>query len=436
MQERKRKPTGSGVLEKLMSFEFQGQKLPDHELISNIFLLIIGGSETVPKAFAGAVYQLLKHPDQRAALIADPDLAQDAFWEAVRTDMPTLMLGASAEADTEICDGTKVRAGQKIMNLWASANRDEREFADPDRFDIRRRAPRIVSFNPGRHICLGIHVAQLEGRVMLQELLARIPDYEADESRAVRLRSRDVPRLSMPADHLQAALTFPIMAAAYKHLLSPGRIGTMELRNRIVHAPMSLGLGAGDGTCGDRYVAYYAERAKGGAGLINIGTVSIGYPEGSVDAKQIAASDDKFLPNLTMLADAMHAHGAKIVLQLNHNGLQAGSDRAAGRPLATPSLPLLKRGDLADSFLPEEMAALAAANPVAGEIQYRVLDAAGILRGRRNVCRRGAPLQESGHRCGRDPWRSWLFAGLVPVARDQSADRQLWRPRSKTAPVS
>ena len=189
VQERKRKPTGSGVLEKLMSFEFQGQKLPDHELISNIFLLIIGGSETVPKAFAGAVYQLLKHPDQRAALIADPDLAQDAFWEAVRTDMPTLMLGASAEADTEICDGTKVRAGQRIMNLWASANRDEREFADPDRFDIRRRAPRIVSFNPGRHICLGIHVAQLEGRVMLQELLARIPDYEADESRAVRLRS-------------------------------------------------------------------------------------------------------------------------------------------------------------------------------------------------------------------------------------------------------
>lgn len=184
----------------------------------------------------------------------------------------------------------------------------------------------------------------------------------------------------MPADHLQAALTFPIMAAAYKHLLSSGRIGTMELRNRIVHAPMSLGLGAGDGTCGDRYVAYYAERAKGGAGLINIGTVSIGYPEGSVDAKQIAASDDKFLPNLKMLADAMHAHGAKIVLQLNHNGLQAGSDRAAGRPLATPSLPVLKRGDLADSFLPEEMAALAAGNPVAGEIQYQVLDAAGIRR--------------------------------------------------------
>ncbi|MDB5393718.1 MAG: cytochrome, partial [Rhodospirillales bacterium] len=189
IEERRRRPQGSGVLEKLMNFEFQGQKLPDHELISNIFLLIIGGSETVPKAFAGAVYQLLNNPDQRAELVADPELAQDAFWEAVRTDMPTLMLGASADVDTEICDSTKVRAGQKIMNLWASANRDEREFTDPDCFDIHRRAPRIVSFNPGRHICLGIHIAQLEGRVMLQELLARIPDYEVDEDRAVRLRS-------------------------------------------------------------------------------------------------------------------------------------------------------------------------------------------------------------------------------------------------------
>ncbi len=187
--ERRRNPQGRGVLEKLMNFEFEGKKLPDEELVSNIFLLIIGGSETVPKVFAGAVWQLLNNPDQRAELIADPELAQDAFWEALRTDMPTLMLGASAEVDTEICGGTRVRAGQKIMHLWASANRDEREFPDPDRFDIHRRAPRIVSFNPGRHICLGIHVAQLEGRILLQELLARIPDYEVDQGRAVKLRS-------------------------------------------------------------------------------------------------------------------------------------------------------------------------------------------------------------------------------------------------------
>ena len=168
---------------------------------------------------------------------------------------------------------------------------------------------------------------------------------------------------------------------AHDYLLSPGSIGTMALKNRIVHAPMSLGLGAGDGTCGDRFLAYYAERAKGGAALINIGTVSVGYPEGSVDARQIAASDDKFLPSLSALADAVHAHDAKIVLQLNHNGLQAGGDRAAGRPLAVPSLPTMKRGDLPDVFLPEELAALSADNPVVpGEVKYQVLDEAGIAR--------------------------------------------------------
>ena len=170
------------------------------------------------------------------------------------------------------------------------------------------------------------------------------------------------------------------MSNRFEHLLAPGRIGSMDLRNRIVHAPMSLGLGAGDGTCGERYLAYYAQRAKGGAGLINIGTVSVGYPEGAVDAKQIAASDDKFLPNLKSLADRVHAHGAKIALQLNHNGVQAGLDRALGRPLATPSQPVSKRGDLADIYLPEELAALAAGNPVTGEVTYQILDAAGIRR--------------------------------------------------------
>jgi 2,4-dienoyl-CoA reductase-like NADH-dependent reductase (Old Yellow Enzyme family) len=83
---------------------------------------------------------------------------------------------------------------------------------------------------------------------------------------------------------------------------------------------------------------------------------------------------------LAGLADAVHAHGAKIVLQLNHNGPQAGGDRAAGRPLAVPSIPEPKRGDLADSFLPEELAALAAGNPILGEVRYQVLDAAGIAR--------------------------------------------------------
>ena len=70
-----------------------------------------------------------------------------------------------------------------------SATRDEREFPDPDRFDIHRRAARILGFNHGRHRCLGAQVAQLEGRVLLEELLARAPNFESDENRLVRIRS-------------------------------------------------------------------------------------------------------------------------------------------------------------------------------------------------------------------------------------------------------
>lgn len=172
--------------------------------------------------------------------------------------------------------------------------------------------------------------------------------------------------------------------ARYRHLMSPGRIGTLEVRNRIVHAPMSLGLGAGDGTCGDRFIAYYAARAKGGAGLINIGTVSIGYPEGAVDAKQIAISDDAFLPSIRALADAVHAHGARIMLQLNHNGMLAGLDRTQGRPLAVPSIPRPKPSTLMDGYLPEELVELAALTSTGTaplpDPGFRVLEEDGIRR--------------------------------------------------------
>lgn len=103
--------------------------------------------------------------------------------------MPTLMLGACAEEETEIGGGTKIAVGQKIMHLWVSANRDEREFDDPDRFDIHRKAPRILTFNNGRHRCLGAHIAQMEGRVLLEELLTRAPEFDVDEAGAVRIRS-------------------------------------------------------------------------------------------------------------------------------------------------------------------------------------------------------------------------------------------------------
>jgi cytochrome P450 len=189
VEARRRRPGPGDLLDRLLGFEWEGRRLPTEELVANLYLLVIGGTETLPKVFAGAVHQLWLHPDQRALVAARPELADDAFWEALRTEMPTLMLGAIAEAPVELRGGTKLRPGQKVMHLWVSANHDEREFPDPLRFDLRRRAPRILSFNHARHRCLGAHVARMEGRVLLQELLARAPCYEAIPERAERIRS-------------------------------------------------------------------------------------------------------------------------------------------------------------------------------------------------------------------------------------------------------
>ena len=85
--------------------------------------------------------------------------------------------------------GKTLEPGARLMFLWHCANHDEREFEDPDRFDIHRRAPRILSFGHAVHRCLGANIAPMEGRVLLQELLRRMPEYEVDAASAVRLRS-------------------------------------------------------------------------------------------------------------------------------------------------------------------------------------------------------------------------------------------------------
>jgi cytochrome P450 len=186
--ERRARPSADGVLDRLLRFEVDGRRFTDEDVVSNLTLLVIGGTETLPKAFAGAVHQLARHPAQRASVAAEPALCADAFWEALRIEMPTQMLGRTLRAEV-VLHGERLRPGQKAMFLWACANRDEREFADPDRFDVARRAPRILSFGHSTHRCLGHNVARMEGRVLLEELLARIPDFELAEERAVRIRS-------------------------------------------------------------------------------------------------------------------------------------------------------------------------------------------------------------------------------------------------------
>ena len=180
-------PEGS-VLHRLHHEELAGEHVDDMGVAVHLNMLVIGGTETFPKVFSAALARLAANPEQRAACIANPALVPHAFHETLRIDMPTQMLGRTIARDFTM-HGRTLRAGSGLLFLWGSANRDEREFSDPDTFDLRRRAPRILSFGHGQHMCLGAHVARLEGRVLLEEVLRAMPDYELDETNARRLRS-------------------------------------------------------------------------------------------------------------------------------------------------------------------------------------------------------------------------------------------------------
>ncbi len=182
---------GEHPLDMLLEFDTGAGGLDDAAIASHMIMLLVGGTDTFPKVFANLAVRLFEHPDQRAAVAADPGLAPDAFLEGLRIDMPTQILGRTLLRPVEF-HGETFREGQVVVFLYASANRDEREFDAPDIFDLRRRPPRTLGFGHGTHSCLGLHIAKAEGRIALEELLARAPEYGLDLARAERHRTEFV----------------------------------------------------------------------------------------------------------------------------------------------------------------------------------------------------------------------------------------------------
>jgi cytochrome P450 len=169
----------SGAMRVLLDEQRSDPGITDEHIVYIVLNLQIGAGDTVPKSIAAAFHRLWENPAQRAALRAQPDLAQAAFLEAVRVDMPTQMQGRTV-TERFRWDDIVIEPGQKTMFLFASANRDSAEFAEPDRYDIARNGKRTLGFGNGIHRCLGVHVAQLEGRVALEEAMASLPDYTVD----------------------------------------------------------------------------------------------------------------------------------------------------------------------------------------------------------------------------------------------------------------
>ena len=169
----------------------------------------------------------------------------------------------------------------------------------------------------------------------------------------------------------------------HPHLLAPGRIGTLELRNRILMCPMGDNQATDGGYVTDQQIDYFEARARGGAALLLVGSVGVSAPDGLSSPRQSAIGDESFVDGWRRLADRVHAHGAKVALQLVHNGKNAVEDIIAGRPLLLPSL--LTKAPVADPLMgmltPEEAANMGTAAQVeGGRLEFREMTRDDIAR--------------------------------------------------------
>jgi len=169
-----------------------GYRLPDDsalddvEVATQMLCVFIGGTETVPKVVAHGLWELLRHPDQLAAVRADPTAnVAVAREEMIRYCAPAQWFARTARKPFTIHDIT-IEPGQRIITLLASANRDEREYPRPDEFIWNRAIARSLAFGRGQHFCLGYHLARLEVEVLVTEWLRRVPDYRIIDEAAYR----------------------------------------------------------------------------------------------------------------------------------------------------------------------------------------------------------------------------------------------------------
>jgi cytochrome P450 len=182
---------GSDLLSVLLRADVEGDRLTRLEVDAFFMLLMNAGSETTRNLITGGTLALFEHPDQRAALTADPGLLPSAIEEMLRWHTPVMHFRRTARIDTEL-GGQTIRAGDKVVMWYVSANRDERAFADAERFDVTRSPNEHLSFGAGGpHFCLGASLARLEARVLFEELLERLPTL-TPAGPPIRLRSNFV----------------------------------------------------------------------------------------------------------------------------------------------------------------------------------------------------------------------------------------------------
>lgn len=180
------------LISTLLDAEVDGERLTDHDVYLFCWLLLIAGNETTRNLIALGTLALVDHPEQKDLVVRDPGLIPDAIEEMLRWTSPVTHMARTATRDVTL-RGETIRAGETVVLLYGSANRDEEVFGpDAEDFTVTRRPNPHIAFGFGEHLCLGASLARLEARVMFEELLARHPDLRLT-GEVARLRAAMVP---------------------------------------------------------------------------------------------------------------------------------------------------------------------------------------------------------------------------------------------------
>ncbi|MGH8993803.1 MAG: cytochrome P450 [Acidimicrobiia bacterium] len=174
------------LLSKIVQLRYEGRDLTEEEVLGITFLLVVAGHETTTGGIGLLLWQLAQHPEVQDLIRDDPDLRFSAVEESLRLDPPVQYFSRTVTRDTTFA-GTPMAEGEKILLAWASANRDPDAFDRPDEFVYDRANNRHLSFGSGPHRCIGAHLARLEIRVTVEEVLNRLPTFRLADPGAVEM---------------------------------------------------------------------------------------------------------------------------------------------------------------------------------------------------------------------------------------------------------
>src|ERR1700689_2138551 len=170
----RRRSKGNDLISLLIDIEEEGEVLTEEELYAQCIALLFAGHETTRNLIGNGIYTLLQHPQQMAELREKPEMIRSAVEELLRYESPVQFTARVLKEDIEIC-GQPIRKGWTVLCMLGAANRDPKQFKEPDRLDLKRLNNQHLAFGAGAHFCIGAQLARLEGQVAIANLVQRFP---------------------------------------------------------------------------------------------------------------------------------------------------------------------------------------------------------------------------------------------------------------------